>query len=86
MADYQVDFRGSAKRELYRLDRQMLERVVAAIDELKNQPRPVGMRKLVGTEHTYRIRVGDYRVINTIDDAHRAVTIERVRHRSDAYR
>jgi acyl-coenzyme A synthetase/AMP-(fatty) acid ligase len=46
MAAYQVDLRSSAKRELYRLDRQMLEGVVAAIDALADEPRPVGIRKL----------------------------------------
>jgi mRNA interferase RelE/StbE len=86
MAAYQLEFRGSAERELYRLDRQMLERAIAAIDALGDQPGPVGSRKLAGAEHTYRIRVGDYRVVYTIDDAGRTVTIERVRHRSDAYR
>jgi len=86
MAAYQVEFRGSAKRELFRLDVQMRQRVVAAIDELADQPRPVGMRKLAGADQTYRIRIGEYRVIYTIDDARRAITIDRVRHRSDAYR
>jgi mRNA interferase RelE/StbE len=86
MAAYQVEFRSSADRELSRLDRQMLARVVAAIDELGEQPRPPGVRKLAGAEHTYRIRVGDYRIVYTIDDATKVVTVERVRHRSDAYR
>jgi mRNA interferase RelE/StbE len=47
---------------------------------------PTGARKLAGAEHRYRIRVGDYRVVYTIDDSSQTVTIERVRHRSAAYR
>ncbi|HWQ93242.1 MAG TPA: type II toxin-antitoxin system RelE/ParE family toxin [Clostridia bacterium] len=86
MATYRVELRGSADRELSRLDRQVVERMVQAIDALGEQPRPVGVRKLTGAEHTYRIRVGDYRVVYTIDDARKLVIVERVRHRSDAYR
>ncbi len=86
MANYQVEFRSSANRELSRLDRQVLGRVIAAVDALGEQPRPSGVRKLAGVEHTYRIRVGEYRVVYTIDDAAKIVSIDRVRHRSDAYR
>jgi mRNA interferase RelE/StbE len=64
----------------------MIDRMVEAIDALGEQPRPAGARKLSGAEHRYRIRVGDYRVIYTIEDSSQTVTIERVRHRSAAYR
>jgi mRNA interferase RelE/StbE len=86
MANYQIEFRSSANRELSRLDRQVLRRVVAGIDALGDQPRPAGVRKLAGVDHTYRIRIGEYRVVYTIDDDRKMVSIDRVRHRSDAYR
>ncbi len=41
---------------------------------------------MVGGEHTYRLRVGVYRVIYQADDAARVVTVVHVRHRKDAYR
>lgn len=78
MATYRVELRSSADRELSRLDQQMIERLVPAIEALGEQPRPVGVRKLAGAERTYRIRVGDYRVVYTIDDA-RKVVIELIR-------
>jgi mRNA interferase RelE/StbE len=86
MASYRVEFRGSAERELRRADRQMVPRIVAAVDALAEQPRPPGTRKLAGAEHTYRIRIGDYRVVYTVDDSQAIVSIERVRHRREAYR
>ncbi len=86
MAIYRVDFRGSAQRELDRLDRQIIARVIEAIDRLGEQPRPIGVRKLAGADNTYRVRVGEYRIVYTIDDSRQIVTIDRVRHRSDAYR
>ena len=86
MASYQIEFRGSAERELNRIDPQMIPRVVAAVRALAEEPRPSGTRKLAGSEQAYRIRVGDYRVVYTVDDRQRIVSVDRVRHRKDAYR
>ncbi|TAL36803.1 MAG: type II toxin-antitoxin system RelE/ParE family toxin [Spirochaetes bacterium] len=52
---------------------------------LGGDPRPQGSRKLVDTISSYRIRIGDYRVIYQIDDDARVVTVMHVRHRKDAY-
>ena len=64
----------------------MHRRVLRAIDGLAQQPRPSGCRKLVGSEDAFRIRIGDYRVIYTLDDAVFIVAIESVRHRREVYR
>jgi len=40
----------------------------------------------VGGEAAFRIRIGDYRVIYTVDDAILIVAIESVRHRREVYR
>jgi len=50
-----------------------------------NHP-PNGSEKLTGSEHTYRIRIGDYRVIYEVLRSSGAVEIQRVRHRRDVYR
>jgi mRNA interferase RelE/StbE len=60
--------------------------VLRAAEMLANNPRPDGCRKLQGSENSFRIRVGDYRVIYTLDDAVLIVAIERVRHRREVYR
>jgi len=56
------------------------------IEALSVNPRLEGTKKLVGSDAAYRLRVGDYRVIYTIDDGIKIVQIDRVRHRKDAYR
>jgi len=86
MASYRIEFTRSAERDLRRLDRSMLARVMAAIDALADEPRPSGVKKLVGSEHTYRIRVGDYRVVYSIEDRLLLLLVQRVRHRGDVYR
>jgi mRNA interferase RelE/StbE len=56
-----------------------------AIDGLAEAPQPPGMRKLTGTEQTWRIRIGDYRVIYDLYDEELVVLVLRVAHRKDAY-
>jgi mRNA interferase RelE/StbE len=86
MAIYQVIFARSAARELSRLDRHVAERVLRATEKLAADPRPVGCAKLTGSQNDWRIRVGDWRVLYTIDDAARVVDVAAVRHRREAYR
>ncbi len=61
-------------------------RVRAAIAALADDPRPSGCKKLKAESALWRIRVGDYRVVYTIDDAARVITITKVGHRRDVYR
>ncbi len=63
-----------------------VSRIVAAVEELAHEPFPHGSQKLAGSDHTYRIRIGDYRVIYEVMVGARVVEIERVRHRKDVYR
>jgi mRNA interferase RelE/StbE len=86
MSEYAVSFRRSAEKDMRKLDAAVQRRVLRAIDGLAKDPRPDGCRKLVGSDDAFRIRIGDYRVIYTVDDVVRIVAIENVRHRRDAYR
>jgi mRNA interferase RelE/StbE len=86
MREYFVSFRRSAEKDLRKLDTKLQNRVLRAVEPLAQNPRPDGCRKLQGSEDAYRIRVGDYRVIYTVDDAVLIVAVERVRHRREVYR
>ena len=86
MPQYAVSFRRSAEKDLRRLDTAVQRRVLRSINALARNPRPNGCRKLVGSENAFRIRVGDYRVIYTVEDAILVVAIESVRHRREVYR
>lgn len=86
MACYTIEWKSSATKELRRLDRQVVPRIVAAVSALASQPMPTGCAMLKGSDYTYRIRVGDYRIIYEIFETHLVVAIVRVRHRKDAYR
>jgi len=84
MADaYKVRFRSrSVRKELDGLDDDTYLRIVAAIHHLRENPRPSSMKKLTGQE-IYRIRLGDYRVLYSVDDKAKEVRIEAVRKRDE---
>jgi mRNA interferase RelE/StbE len=86
MATYEVQFATSAAKEFRSLPPELKHRTGAAIDDLSQDPRPPGVRKLVGHERLYRIRVGQYRVVYEIDDQEQLIRITRVRHRREVYR
>jgi mRNA interferase RelE/StbE len=86
MGAYQIEWKRSALRELKRLDRQVIPRILTAVESLSSQPLPAGVSKLQGSQRTYRIRIGTYRVVYELFESRLVVEIVRVRHRKDAYR
>jgi mRNA interferase RelE/StbE len=85
MASYDVALTSSAERELKKLSGQLVARIMPRLENLASNPRPSGCKKLRGGDHEWRIRVGDYRVVYTIDDAELRVEVTRIRHRSEVY-
>lgn len=80
---HRVRFRSrSVRKELDGLDDETYLRIAAAIYRLRENPHPPGMKKLTGQE-TYRIRIGDYRVLYTVDNKAKEVRIEAVRRRDE---
>ena len=85
MADYSITFARSARKELEALPNSLIQRIFPKIEALTIAPRPSGCRKLQGFENLWRVRIGDYRVIYSVDDNLRIVDIVAVRHRRQAY-
>lgn len=83
---YQVNIMPAAERDLRALPAAILARLDARLRALADQPRPHGSERIRGTRGGLRLRVGDYRVLYTVDDAHQVVTIARVRHRREVHR
>lgn len=86
MPSHKLELSPSASRFLRKLDASTCDKIAAAIDGLIENPRPSGSRKLSGTKSNFRIRVGDYRVIYTIENKILAVFVIRIGHRIDIYR
>ena len=67
------------------LPASVFDRVVESIRALEIDPRPHGSRKLRGMEQ-FRLRVGTYRILYTVDDDNRLIEIIAIGHRKDVYR
>jgi len=85
MARYSIDVKRSAARELGRIPKRDLRRILSRIRSLGGEPRPHGCEKLSAQER-YRIRQGDYRIVYSVDDAERDVVVVKIGHRRDIYR
>lgn len=86
MRSYKLTIGSRAAKELSILPAVVAQRVDAAILGLSSDPRPHGAKKLKGGRRLWRIRVGDYRIVYSIDDDQAVVDVIGVPHRSKAYR
>jgi mRNA interferase RelE/StbE len=83
---YAVSIRRSTQKELQTIPSPFYEKIEDQLLSLRDTPRPAGCKILKGTEKSWRIRVGNYRVIYEIDDAVKRITVIKIGHRSDVYR
>lgn len=82
---YQIRIISSAEKEMNKLPALIHARISGKILLLEDNPRLTGAKKLSDREE-YRLRVGDYRVLYTIDDRGHEVTVFAVGHRREVYR
>jgi len=85
LSNYSVEISTSAQRQFKKFSKSLQDRVLPRLFELEAHPRPFGTKKLADSDF-YRIRIGDYRIIYSIDDVKRSVRILDMAHRRDAYR
>lgn len=83
---YRVEVVRKAQKQLARVQVQDRERIMEEIDALADDPNPSGSTKLRGYVDSWRVRVGDYRIIYELDEAARKVVVTRVAHRREVYR
>jgi mRNA interferase RelE/StbE len=82
---YLVKLRRSAEKELDSLPEKLHNRIVSALSALKENPLPIGVKKLQGREG-YRIRIGSYRVLYVIDKSKKVVDVFSIADRKEVYR
>jgi mRNA interferase RelE/StbE len=82
---YRVDLRRHSQKSLEKIPTHERLKIIAALLELEQNPRPRGMEKVRRTG-LWRIREGDYRIIYNIDDEEKLITIVRIGHRREIYR
>lgn len=83
---YKIFLLRRAEKDLERLATPTLRRVKKAMTTLATQPRPTHAKKLVGGTDQYRLRLGNYRLLYTIDDTKRKIVIYQIGHRQGVYK
>jgi len=84
--NYKIHWKKSATKELTSLNIKEIPKIVKSVSLLSQNPFPNGVAKLKESNYLYRIRVGDYRIIYSVDTDNKQVIIEHIRHRSAAYK
>jgi len=81
---YEVRFTDAAHEDLEKLDKTISERILDKLEVVANDPFSF-VKKLKGCDF-YRLRVGDYRVIMSIENRRMIIFVVEVGHRSTVYR
>ncbi|MCA8864140.1 MULTISPECIES: type II toxin-antitoxin system RelE family toxin [unclassified Halomonas] len=85
MAKYKLVFKKSVSKDFRAIPNKDVSRILQRIEELQENPRPIGSEKLSGQER-YRIRQGAYRIIYEVADELLIVTVVKVGHRKHDYK
>ncbi len=85
MASYKVYIKRSAEKELRSIPKSDIQKIIDKIRNLQKNPRPHGSMLLAGTDSSYRLRQGDYRILYDIDDEAEEVVIYKIGHRREVY-
>ncbi|WP_432171898.1 type II toxin-antitoxin system RelE family toxin [Streptomyces sp. 1222.5] len=85
MNEYRTVFRPEAQAELRKIPRDRALRILAKLTELEGDPLGFDSTALVSQPDRRRLRVGDYRVVYTIDNGELVIWVVHAGHRSSAY-
>ncbi|MDR0738216.1 MAG: type II toxin-antitoxin system RelE/ParE family toxin [Prevotellaceae bacterium] len=83
---YSIHIKKKAEKQLAALPLNVANRIVAVIDGLATNPRPASNTKLQGYTNVYRIRIGNYRIIYSVEDAILMIEVIKIGHRQSVYR
>ena len=85
MSRYRTVFRPEARDELRKIPRDVALRILTKLTELETDPFGFSTTALVSQPERRRLRVGDYRVIYTVDSGELVIWVVRTGHRSTVY-
>ena len=85
MAEYEILFKESVWKDLRKIPKRDLKKILSRIEKLGDDPCPMGCERLTD-EELYRVRQGNYRVIYSIQDNELTVWVIKVGHRKEIYR
>lgn len=81
---YKILLESRAERELDSLEPSFRKRIIAKFLELQRDPRK-NAKKITDSKNSWRIRIGDWRVVYEIYDKIKTIKVYRIKHRSRVY-
>ena len=84
MEPYRIVFKKSVAKDLKKIPKKDVAKILKLIRALANDPRPLQVKKLSGQDR-YRMRQGNYRILYSIEDAELVITVVKVGDRRDVY-
>ena len=81
---YELIYSPSVLKQLGKLEHNIKQRMVVALERLRIRPESCNIKKLVGMLG-YRFRVGDYRVIFDMEKDKLVILILKIGHRKNIY-
>ena len=85
MESYKITFKKSVSKDLRKIPKKDVLRILEAIKALAEDPRPSQSKKLSGQEK-YRLRQGNYRVLYSIEDDKLIIQVVKIGNRRDVYK
>ena len=85
MAEYKISFKESVWKDLRKIPKNQVKKIISCIEELHKNPRPNGCEKLTGYE-LCRIRQGLSCIVYSIQDNELTVWVVKIGHRKNVYR
>jgi len=82
---FSLDFSNKAKKYLHKCDSVLRERIIDKIEQLKDDPVPHNAVSVSGEEKTFRIRIGDQRVLYKVKWNEKIILVAKIDKRPRAY-
>jgi mRNA interferase RelE/StbE len=86
MALYKIEWKRSAIKELRGLEKDIIKKILTEVGKLAGNPHPAGSKKLRGSKYSYRLKMGNYRVVYKVSASVLTIEIIRVGHRREIYK
>jgi mRNA interferase RelE/StbE len=83
---FNVEFSSKARKFLKKIDSETWKRLMEKIEKLRDDPFPSDLKRVIGRkEKTFRIRVGDYRILYIVFFDKNLLFISKIDKRSKVY-
>lgn len=83
---YAIEIKRSAIKDIQKLPKAIAKIILQSIQSLKEDPFTGNATKLKSKEKLYRLRVGNYRIVYTVEKQIDVVTVVKIGHRKDIYK